>query len=57
MSLSDIGVTEQDAQYILGTFLHSWILQIFAYGIYTVVYCVALCLTCKLSITYCILVI
>ena len=48
MALSDFGMTKSDAEYILGSLLHSTILEILAYGIYTSVYCVAMYLIRKL---------
>ena len=52
MALSDFGLTENDAQYLLGSVLHAIIVQILVYGMYTVVYCVALYLTCTLPSRY-----
>lgn len=50
MSLSDFGMTVDDAKYILGSELHSDILEVLAYGMYTVIYCVALYLICMVSL-------
>ena len=49
MALSDLGLTEDAAAYILRSYLHAFILEILAYGIYTAVYCVTLYLTCMFS--------
>lgn len=47
MALSDFNMTENEAEYLLGSLLHCYILEILAYGIYTVMYFVALYLTRK----------
>lgn len=52
MALSDFHMTEKDAETVLSCYLHSKILEIFAYGIYTVIYCVAVYLTCKFAIHF-----
>ena len=49
MALSDYDMTESDAEYILSSLLHSHILEILAFGMYTVVYCLAVYFTGKLS--------
>lgn len=46
--LSDLGMTENDAQHFVSSLLHSYVLQIMGYGMYTVIYFVALYLTCTL---------
>ena len=49
MALSDLGMTENDAQYILGSLLHSFILEIMVYGMYTAMSCIAMYLICTFS--------
>lgn len=44
--LSKYGLTDEDIVYELGSVLHSYILDILGYGIYTGIYFVALYLTC-----------
>lgn len=44
---SNFGLTETEIVYELGHILHSNILDILAYGIYTAIFFVALYLTCE----------
>lgn len=50
MSSSEFGLTNEELVYELHSILHSYILDIFTYGIYTSIYFVALYLTRMSSI-------